>query len=108
VRGASGRSSTTTRGRIGLAGTAHACGTLVTGTDPRTSAVDAVGRAHGLQGLTVADGSVLPRVSRVNPALTIYAWGLRAGERLARRLAGENERRAASRARNEETVVAAV
>jgi choline dehydrogenase-like flavoprotein len=78
--------------RIGLAGTAHACGTLVTGTDARTSAVDAVGRVHGFQGLTVADGSVLPRVSRVNPALTIYAWGLRAAERLAQRLDAEDAR----------------
>jgi choline dehydrogenase-like flavoprotein len=75
--------------RIGLAGTAHACGTLVAGADPRTSAVDGEGRVHGLVGLTVADGSVLPRVSRVNPALTIYAFALRAAERLAMRLAAE-------------------
>jgi choline dehydrogenase-like flavoprotein len=33
-----------------------------------------------MSGLYVADGSVLPRISRVNPALTIYAWGLRLGE----------------------------
>jgi len=82
--------------RIGLAGTAHACGTLAAGTDPRSAAVDAVGRVHGMLGLTVADGSVLPRASRVNPALTIYAWGLRAGERLAKRLnaaADASERR---------------
>ena len=72
--------------RIGLAGTAHACGTLVTGVDPRSSAVDPAGRVHGLRGLTVADGSVLPRSSRVNPALTIYAWGLRTADALARRL----------------------
>ena len=72
--------------RIGLAGTAHACGTLVAGTDPASSVVDAEGRVHGLDGLTVADGSVLPRVSRVNPALTIYAWALRAADRLAARL----------------------
>ena len=72
--------------RIGLAGTAHACGTLVTGADPSVAAVDAVGRVHGLRGLTVADGSVLPRSSRVNPSLTIYAWSLRVADRLARRL----------------------
>jgi len=72
--------------RIGLAGTAHACGTLATGADPNASVVDAVGRVHGLRGLTVTDGSVLPRSSRVNPALTIYAWSLRAADRLARRL----------------------
>jgi choline dehydrogenase-like flavoprotein len=77
--------------RIGLAGTAHACGTLVAGNDARASVVDAEGRVHGLIGLTVADGSVLPRVSRVNPALTIYAWALRAAERLAARLQREAE-----------------
>jgi choline dehydrogenase-like flavoprotein len=36
-----------------------------------------------MEGLYISDGSVLPRTSRVNPALTIYAWGLRLGERLA-------------------------
>jgi choline dehydrogenase-like flavoprotein len=69
--------------RIGLAGTAHACGTLVTGADPLRSVVDAYGSVHGMQGLYVADGSVLPRSSRVNPSLTIYAWGLRLADRLA-------------------------
>jgi choline dehydrogenase-like flavoprotein len=75
--------------RIGLHGTAHACGTLVTGSDPTTAAVDALGRVHGLENLTVVDGSVLPRVSRVNPALTIYAWSLRAAAMLASRLRAE-------------------
>lgn len=73
--------------RIGLAGTAHACGTLVTGTDPLQSAVDPSGRVHGLEALYVADGSVLPRSSRVNPSLTIYAWALRLADQLAPRLA---------------------
>ncbi len=68
---------------IGMAGTAHALGTLVTGTDPETSVTDANGRVHGTRGLYVGDGSVLPRSSRVNPALTIYAWGLRLGDHLA-------------------------
>jgi len=72
--------------RIGLAGTAHACGTLVCGRDPEHAAVDAEGRVHGLAGLNVMDGSVLPRVSRVNPALTIYAFSLRAAAALAARL----------------------
>ena len=76
--------------RIGLAGTAHACGTLVAGTDAARSVVDGDGRVHGLEGLTVADGSVLPRVSRVNPALTIYAFALRAADRLSSRLAAED------------------
>ncbi|MBL8660957.1 MAG: GMC family oxidoreductase [Rhodospirillales bacterium] len=69
---------------IGMAGTAHALGTLVTGTDPQASVIDGDGKVHGMRGLYVGDGSALPRSSRVNPALTIYAWGLRLGEHLAR------------------------
>lgn len=68
---------------IGMAGTAHALGTLVTGADPASSVCDADGRVHGMRGLYVGDGSALPRSSRVNPALTIYAWGLRLGDHLA-------------------------
>jgi choline dehydrogenase-like flavoprotein len=56
---------------------------MVTGTDPHTSVVDPDGKVHGMEGLYVGDGSVLARSSRVNPALTIYAWGLRLGEHLA-------------------------
>jgi choline dehydrogenase-like flavoprotein len=70
---------------IPLAGTAHACGTLVTGHDPENSVVDARGKVHGLDNLYVVDGSVLPRSSRVNPSLTIYAWALRVAEQLAQR-----------------------
>lgn len=72
--------------RIGLAGTAHVSGTLVAGDDPAASVVDPLGRVHGLDSLYVVDGSVLPRSSRVNPSLTIYAWGLRVAEKLAARL----------------------
>lgn len=68
---------------MGMAGTAHALGTMVTGDDPAASVVDACGRVHGMSGLYVGDGSVLPRSSRVNPALSIYAWGLRLGRHLA-------------------------
>jgi len=46
--------------------------------------VDATGRVHGIHRLYVVDGSVLPRSSRVNPSLTIYAWALRVGELAAR------------------------
>lgn len=67
---------------VPLAGTAHACGTLVTGLDPATSVVDGEGRVHGMANLYVVDGSVLPRSSRMNPALTIYAWSLRVADRL--------------------------
>jgi choline dehydrogenase-like flavoprotein len=68
---------------VPIAGTAHACGTLAAGIDPASSVVDAQGRVHGMDNLYVADGSVLPRSSRVNPALTIYAWGLRLASHLA-------------------------
>jgi choline dehydrogenase-like flavoprotein len=70
--------------RIGLTGTAHACGSLICGTSAADSVVGSDARVHGMQGLYVVDGSVLPRSSRVNPSLTIYAWGLRAGELVAR------------------------
>jgi choline dehydrogenase-like flavoprotein len=70
--------------RIGLNGTAHACGTLRCGNDPTTSVVDARGAVHGMRGLYVVDGSVLPRSSRVNPSLSIYAWGLRTADLLVR------------------------
>jgi choline dehydrogenase-like flavoprotein len=73
--------------RIGLAGTAHVSGTLIAGDDPRTSVVDAHGKVHGLESLYVVDASILPRSSRVNPSLTIYAWSLRTAALLARQLA---------------------
>jgi choline dehydrogenase-like flavoprotein len=67
---------------IPLSGTAHACGTLIAGHSAQTSVVDATGKVHGMENLYVVDGSVLPRSSRVNPALTIYAWALRVAHRL--------------------------
>jgi len=45
--------------------------------------VDPHGKVHGMERLYVGDGSPLPRASRVNPSLTIYAWGLRLGDHLA-------------------------
>jgi choline dehydrogenase-like flavoprotein len=69
--------------RIGIQGTAHVCGTLIAGHSASDSVVDAQGRVHGLTGLYVADGSVLPRISRVNPSLTIFAWGLRVADLIA-------------------------
>ena len=72
--------------RIGLAGTAHACGTMIAGRDASDSVVDASGRIHGMDGIYVVDGSVLPRSSRVNPSLSIYGWSLRVADQLATRL----------------------
>lgn len=65
-----------------LPATAHACGTLIAGDDQRESVVAGNGKVHFMENLYVVDGSVLPRISRVNPSLTIYAWALRVAERL--------------------------
>ena len=81
---------------IPLEGTAHACGTLVAGNNPRESVVDASGKVHGMKNLYVVDGSVLPRISRVNPSLSIYAWALRAAHQLSTR--GQSYEEASSRA----------
>jgi choline dehydrogenase-like flavoprotein len=67
---------------MGIAGSAHALGSTVAGNDPADSVVDENGKVHGMSNLYIADGGVLPRSSRVNPALTIYAWGLRLGDHL--------------------------
>jgi choline dehydrogenase-like flavoprotein len=72
--------------RVGLNGTAHVDGTLLAGNDPADSAVDPSGAVFGIDGLYVADGSILPRSSRVNPSLSIYAWGLRLADLLAKKL----------------------
>ncbi len=63
---------------------AYACGTLVTGDDPDTSVVAGDGRVHTLDNLYVVDASALPRSGRVNPGLTVYAWGLRVADLLSR------------------------
>lgn len=76
--------------RIGLAGTAHACGTMIAGLDPADSVVDTWGRIHGMQGIRVVDGSVLPRSSRVNPSLSIFGWSLRSASQLAEVLRPEH------------------
>jgi choline dehydrogenase-like flavoprotein len=70
--------------RTGLNGTAHAGGTLVAGADAGSAVVDARGAVFGIEGLYVVDGSILPRSSRVNPSLSIFAWGLRVADHLVK------------------------
>ena len=62
---------------------AHACGTCRMGTDPAVSVVDADCRAHGIDNLYLADGSVFPTSGAANPALTIAANALRVAEGIA-------------------------
>ena len=54
----------------------HSSGTCKMGpaTDP-TSVVDQYGRVHGLDGLRVADASIMPDVVRVNPNATCIMIG---------------------------------
>jgi choline dehydrogenase-like flavoprotein len=73
--------------RIPLAGTAHQCGTLRFGDDPKTSVLDRNCKAHDLDNLYVADASFFPSSAAVNPALTIMANALRVGEHLKQQLA---------------------
>lgn len=68
--------------KIPLAGTAHQCGTIRFGHDPKTSALDIWCKAHDLNNLYVVDGSFFPSSSAVNPALTIMAMAIRVADHL--------------------------
>lgn len=72
--------------KIPLAGTAHQCGTIRFGRDPKNSALDINCKSHDLDNLYVVDGSFFASNSAVNPALTIMANALRVGEHLLERL----------------------
>jgi choline dehydrogenase-like flavoprotein len=56
---------------------AHQMGTAPMGADPLTSAVDPTGAVWGYENLLVADGSLFPQASGVNPMLTIMAMAAR-------------------------------
>jgi choline dehydrogenase-like flavoprotein len=62
----------------------HQCGTIRFGTDPTTSALDTMCRAHDHENLYVVDASFLPTSAAVNPALTITAMALRVADHLRR------------------------
>lgn len=72
--------------KIPIAGTAHQCGTIRFGRDPKTSVLDATCKAHDLDNLYVADASVFVSSSAVNPSLTIMANAMRVGDVIAQRL----------------------
>lgn len=65
----------------------HPMGTCRMGADARASVVDEFGHAHDMPGLFVADASVLPGSTHVNPQITIMALATRIGRRLAAELA---------------------
>jgi choline dehydrogenase-like flavoprotein len=63
--------------------TSHLLGTCRMGADPRTSVVDADGRAWDVPNLWICDGSLFPTSGGVNPSLTIQALACRIGARIA-------------------------
>ncbi len=72
-------------GVLPIYGTAHQCGTLRMGKDPRSSVVDRDCKAHDLDNLYVADTGVFVSSAAVNPALTCIANSLRVADIIAKR-----------------------
>ncbi|WP_411279329.1 GMC family oxidoreductase N-terminal domain-containing protein [Gemmatimonas sp.] len=70
--------------RIGLF-SAHVNGTCRMGTDPTTSGATPEGERHGVRGLYISDGSLLPTSLGVNPQETIMAIATVLAERMAMR-----------------------
>ena len=58
----------------------HQCGTVRMGNDPATAPIDQYCRSYDHPNLLVVDASMLPTSSAVNPALTILAQSIRAGQ----------------------------
>ena len=73
--------------RIGLF-SAHVNGTCRMGTDPSTSGATPEGERHGVRGLYISDGSLLPTSLGVNPQETIMAVATVLAERMVMRHAG--------------------
>ena len=67
--------STISPGRLHLAAF-HPAGSVRAGADPERAAVDAQGRLRGVNGVWVADASVLPSCPEVNPQVSIMAVAL--------------------------------
>ena len=64
---------------------AHVNGTCRMGTDPATSGCTPDGERHGVPGVYVADGSLLPTAPGVNPQETIMALATVVADRIAAR-----------------------
>ena len=68
--------------RLRLAGF-HPSGTAAAGSDPARHPVDPEGRLRGIDGVWVADGSILPSCPGVNPQVSIMAMAAGVGEAAA-------------------------
>ena len=64
----------------------HEMGTCRMGIDPMTSATNQYGQIHGVQGLYVADNSVIPTSGTANPTLTTVALAIRTADYIAEQL----------------------
>ncbi len=58
----------------------HPVGTAHMGSDPATSVTDERGRVHGLDGVLVADASLMPRIPRANTNIPAIVIGERVAE----------------------------
>lgn len=76
------------RHSFGITAPSHQCGTVRMGSDPATSALDPLCRAHDHPNLYVVDAGFFPSSAALNPALTVAAQALRVGEHLAQSWAG--------------------
>jgi choline dehydrogenase-like flavoprotein len=65
---------------------AHPMGGCRMGSDGRSSVTDAWGRVHNHPNIVVADASLFPTSSKVNPFLTVMALAERNAEQIAREL----------------------
>jgi choline dehydrogenase-like flavoprotein len=61
----------------------HPMGTARMGIDPQHCAVAPSGEVHGVSGLYVADASLFPTSTRVNPQITIMALATRIARGMA-------------------------
>ncbi|SDN55921.1 gluconate 5-dehydrogenase [Psychrobacillus sp. OK028] len=62
----------------------HEASTCRMGDDPNTSATDRHGQIHGVQGLYVADNSVLPTLTAAGPVLSNVALAIRLADHIVR------------------------
>jgi choline dehydrogenase-like flavoprotein len=72
-------------GRISIT-SAHIMGGCRMGTSPKESVTSPWGEVHGVPWLFVADSSLFPRCSEVNPYITVMALADRVAERVRERL----------------------
>ena len=72
---------------------AHPMGSARTGTDPRRSAARPTGEVHGVEGLWIGDGSLLPSAPGANPMMSILALAERTASILIERLGSASDAR---------------